>query len=122
MHLPNAGDIAWVEFDPIMGTEQAGRRPALVLTPRSYHERSRRSVVCPITSNPHPWPWNVRLPTVLQTEGFVLVDQVRTIDREQRMFGLIERAPDEVIAQVLGKLASLFGMNLLAIARGPEGL
>lgn len=121
MHLPSAGDIVWVELDPIMGTEQAGRRPALVLTPSDYHARSRRSVVCPITSNERPWPWNVRLPAGLQTQGFVLVDQVRTIDREQRMFGMIEHAPEDVIGEVLGKLASLFGMNLSTMSGGPEG-
>ncbi|MEI9803490.1 MAG: type II toxin-antitoxin system PemK/MazF family toxin [Pseudolabrys sp.] len=103
-----------------MGTEQAGRRPALVLTPSDYHARSRRSVVCPITSNSRAWPWNVLLPRGLQTEGFVLVDQVRTIDREQRMFGLIEHAPEDVIGEVLGKLATLFGMNLSTIRDGRE--
>lgn len=122
MHLPNVGDIIWVEFDPIMGTEQAGRRPALVLTPRSYHEKSRRSVVCPITSNARPWAWNVHLPIGLQTKGAVLIDQVRAIDRERRMFGLIERAPDEVIGQVLGKLASLFGINPFTIGTDPDAV
>jgi mRNA interferase MazF len=63
----------------------------------------------------------VRLPKGLKTAGFVLVDQVRTIDREQRMFGLIEHAPEDVIGEVLGKLASLFGMNLSTISDGPEG-
>jgi mRNA interferase MazF len=120
MNLPNVGDIAWVDLDPIKGTEQAGRRPALVLTPRSYHEKSGRSVICPITSKAGFWPWNVQLPIGLQTEGVVLVDQIRTIDRGQRMFGVIETAPDDVIAEVLGRLASLLGINLLATGAGPD--
>ncbi|HEX3440391.1 MAG TPA: type II toxin-antitoxin system PemK/MazF family toxin [Pseudolabrys sp.] len=120
MHLPNVGDIVWVDLDPIKGIEQAGRRPALVLTPRSYHEKSGGSVICPITSKAGFWPWNVQLPTGLQTEGVVLVDQIRTIDRGQRMFGVIETAPDDVIAEVLGRLASLLGINLLATGAGPD--
>jgi mRNA interferase MazF len=111
MRLPNAGDIIWVDLDPIKGAEQAGRRPALVLTPRSYHQKSQRGVVCPITSKVRDWPWDVQLPVGLQTEGVVLVDQVRTIDRKQRMFNVIEVAPDEVLAEVLGRLASLLGIN-----------
>ena len=65
--LPDAGDIAWVEFDPVKGTEQAGRRPALFLTDRAYHENSRSALVCPITSNLHRWPFNVALPPGLKT-------------------------------------------------------
>ena len=79
--LPDAGDIAWVDLDPVRGTEQAGRRPALVLSSMTYHDASRRAVVCPITSAARPWPFNVQLPTGLQTTGVVLVDQIRTIDR-----------------------------------------
>lgn len=80
MYLPDAGDIAWFDLDPIIGMEQAGRRPAPVLTPRSNHVKSGRSVICPITSKTGSWPWNVQLPTGLQTTGVVLVDQVRTVD------------------------------------------
>jgi mRNA interferase MazF len=119
MLFPDAGDIAWVEFDPVRGTEQAGRRPALVLTPRSFHEQSRRAVVCPITSSIRSWPSNVSLPEGLETKGVVLVDQVRAIDRMQRMFATIESAPAEVVAEVRAKLAALLGIDLAAIARGP---
>lgn len=120
MELPNVGDIAWVEFDPAFGTEQAGRRPALVLTPRAYHQRSRRTIVCPITSNARPWPWNVNLPRGLKTGGVVLVDQIRTIERAQRMFGIIETAPAELVAEVFGKLISLLGINQIEIGGGAD--
>ena len=122
MLLPDVGDIAWVEFDPARGTEQAGRRPALVLTPRSYHEQSRRAVVCPITSNIRAWPSNVSLPEGLKTKGVVLVDQVRAIDRTERMFGTIETAPADVLAGVRAKLAALLGMDLVTLGRGLEGM
>jgi mRNA interferase MazF len=120
MQLPDVGDIVWAELDPIMGTEQAGRRPVLVLTPRGYHEKSTRSIICPITSKAGFWPWNVELPVGLKTGGVVLVDQVRTIDRRQRMFDFIETAPDDVTGKVLGRLASLLGINFVAIDAGPD--
>ena len=116
--LPDAGDIAWVDFDPVRGTEQAGRRPGLILTPRSYHEQSRRALVCPITSNTRAWPFNVDLPAGLRTEGVVLVDQLRVIDRTQRMFAIVERVPEALLIEVRVKLAALLGVDTtVSIAR-----
>jgi mRNA interferase MazF len=109
--LPDVGDIAWVDLDPIKGSEQAGPRPALVLSDIIYHEASRRAVICPITSNARPWPFNVPLPTGLQTTGVVLVDQIRTIERTDRMFGTIERVPRQLLAEVRGRLAALLGFE-----------
>ncbi|MGH6824549.1 type II toxin-antitoxin system PemK/MazF family toxin [Methyloceanibacter sp.] len=108
--LPDAGDIAWVEFGPILGTEQAGRRPALFITALSYHQMSYRSVVCPITTTKREWPFDVALPLTCSTRGFVLVDQVRTIDRSQRMFDFVESVPLDFLAEVRGRLASLLGI------------
>jgi mRNA interferase MazF len=106
------GDIVWVEFDPVLGSEQGQRRPALVLTDQSYHQRSPRAIVCPISSAPRPWPFNVSLPEGLKTKGAVLVDQVRTIHRAGRMFRTIERAPREVVTAVRGNLALLVGIDI----------
>jgi mRNA interferase MazF len=105
------GDIVWVDLDPIKGSEQAGRRPALIVSSVIYHEVSRRAVICPISRNTRPWPFNVPLPLGLQTEGAVLVDQVRSIDRVERLFGFVERAPPEVLASVRGQLAALLGLD-----------
>jgi mRNA interferase MazF len=110
--LPDAGDIAWVEFDPILGTEQAGRRPALLLSNRAYHEVSPRAVVCPITTTKRDWPFDVAIPQVYQTRGFVLVDQVRTIDRSQRMFDVTESVSTDFLAEVCGRLAALLGIQV----------
>lgn len=109
---PDVGDIAWVELDPVRGTEQAGRRPALVLSSMLYHQESKRAVICPISSAKRPWPFNVPLPSGLTTTGVVLVDQVRTIDRSERMFDVIERVSDELLAEVRGRLAALLGFDL----------
>jgi mRNA interferase MazF len=112
--LPDAGDIAWVELDSALGTEQAGRRPALVLSAVIFHEGSKRAVVCPITSTTRPWPFNVPIPHGMKISGVVLVDQVRAIDRSERLFDVIERAPDALIAEVRGRLAALLGIDVVS--------
>ena len=111
MSLPDRGSLAWVVFSPQAGREQAGHRPALVISPRVYHERSTLAVVCPITSNTQPWPWKVMLPDGLAIAGAVLVDQVRSIDRGARRLRLAGRAPQTVVAEVQAKLAALFGIG-----------
>lgn len=118
--LPEPGDIAWVELDPVKGSEQAGRRPALIVSDGLYHEASKRTVICPISRTERPWPFNVPLPSGMKTIGAVLVDQVRTIDRGERMFEIIERAPAEVVAAVRGRLAALLGFDLLPSRRDPH--
>jgi mRNA interferase MazF len=109
--LPDAGDVAWVYLDQTEGTEQSGRRPGRVLSNRAYHERSRRALVCPISKRIAPWFFNVPLAEGMITQGTVLVDQLRSIDRESRMFQVIERAPDSVVAEVLAKLSVLIGIE-----------
>jgi mRNA interferase MazF len=101
------GDIVWIDFDPVKGTEQAGRRPALVLTDGGYNSRYPRSIVCPITSNTAAWPTNVRLPATCKTKGCVLADQVRTVHRDGRGFRFIEKAPASVVKNVQAIVASL---------------
>jgi mRNA interferase MazF len=113
------GDIAWVEFDPVRGTEQAGRRPAIVLTSAGYHQRSGRAVVCPISSASASWAFNVPLPPGMKTYGSILVDQVRTIERAERLFDIIERAPPELISDVRGRLAALLGFEVLSSIADP---
>jgi mRNA interferase MazF len=109
--LPERGALVWVDFTPQSGREQAGHRPALVISPRIYHERSKLAVVCPITSNLRPWPWKVVLPTGLSVAGAVLVDQVRAIDRDARGLRQAGVAPQTVVAEVQAKLAALFGIG-----------
>ena len=108
--IPDAGDIAWVEFCVTVGTEQSERRPALILSGAGYHSRAPRAVVCPITTTERSWPFDVALPPGLRTRGFVLVDQIRSVDRTGRVFRLIERAPSDVVESVRLALASLLGI------------
>lgn len=118
--LPEAGDIAWVDLDPTRGTEQAGRRPALVVSDSIYNAASRRAVICPITRAERSWPFNVPLPVGLKTRGAVLVDQIRTIERADRMFGIIERAPFDLLAEVRGRLAALLSFDLVSSVADPN--
>lgn len=109
--LPERGALVWVDFTPQSGHEQAGNRPALVISPLPYHQRSKLAVVCPITSNTRPWPWKVMLPDGLPVSGAVLVDQLRSIDRGARRLRLVGLAPQSVVAEVQARLAALFGIG-----------
>jgi mRNA interferase MazF len=109
--LPDAGDLVWVEFNPQAGREQAGRRPALVLSPRIYHERTALAIVCPITSNTAPYPFKVMLPDGLPIRGAVLADQVKSIDRLARNLEIAGQGPRSVLLEVQAKLAALIGLD-----------
>jgi mRNA interferase MazF len=109
--IVEAGDVVWVDFDPVRGTEQAGVRPAVVLTAASYHALDPRSIVCPITRNVTAWPTKVMLPSSMKTKGAVLVDQMRTVYRPGRGFRFIERAPDQVLADVRLIIGALLGIT-----------
>jgi len=108
--LPERGSLVWLLFSPQAGSEQAGRRPGIVLTPRSYHERSRLAIVCPITSRERGWPMEVKLPPGLPIEGVVLVDHVRSVDREARKMDIIGLAPQQVLDEIDARLAPLLSL------------
>jgi mRNA interferase MazF len=110
--LFQAGDILLIDLDPIVGTEQAGVRPALVISNRLMHEVSRRVVVCPITQNLTPWPTKVILPPSCSTRGMVLADQVRSIDVGRRMLRRIEAAPMELVWTVRSFVGRLLDLEI----------
>jgi len=107
---PRAGDIGWIDLNPVRGTEQAGRRPVIILTDEAFNELDQRSIVCPITSNMSPWPTKVLLPDGLKTRGAILADQPRSVHRAERGFRFIERVPDSVLADARAILAALLGI------------
>lgn len=107
---PERGQIVWVSFNPQTGHEQAGRRPALVISPATYNGVSNCILVCPITSNTAPWPWKVMLPNGGDITGAVLVDQVKSIDARARNVEPTGQAVDQAIMDdVLARLATLTG-------------
>ena len=106
-----AGDVIWVEFDPAIGHEQTGRRPALVVSPSEYNQRSSFIIVCPITRNVQPWPFKVTIPEDAGISGAILVDQVKSIDRKRRVVRRAKRIPESTLLDVRAKLAALMGIT-----------
>jgi mRNA interferase MazF len=117
--LPDAGDIAWVNFDPVKGTEQGGTRPALIISDRAMHEITHRAIICPITRNIQPWPTKILLPTGLAVRGTVLVDQVRSIDRCARILRTLGQVPEPFLTTVRQRLAALMGIDFV-VASGKQ--
>ena len=107
MAAPNRGDLVWLTFDPQAGREQAGRRPALVLSPRDYNALTAYCVVCPITSMVKGYPFEVVLPTGLPIAGAVLADQIKSIDRNARKIEVVGAVPQAVIDEVTAKAVAL---------------
>lgn len=91
------GEVYWVDLDPVVGTEQAGRRPVLVLSDLRLHALSLRSLVCPITANRQPWPVKVIIPEGCVVSGAILIDQARMIDRRARSMRYIGELPRPVV-------------------------
>lgn len=107
MDLPDRGSLVWLLFSPHAGREQGGRRPGIVLTPRAYHLLSDLAIVCPITNRERRWPTEVKLPPGLPISGVILVDQIRSIDRQARKLEIIGQAPEVVLDEVNARLAPL---------------
>ena len=79
-YFPNRGDLVWLDFNPQLGSEQKGRRPALIISPKMYNEKVGLALVMPITSQIKDYPFEVTIPQTLKTEGVVLTDQVKSLD------------------------------------------
>jgi mRNA interferase MazF len=105
--VPERGDAVWLTFDPHAGHEQAGRRPAVVVSPRQYNSRSGLALFCPVTSQVKGYPFEVLLPTELPLNGAVLSDQVRSLDWRARKAARICALPPATIEEVVGKLQAL---------------
>jgi mRNA interferase MazF len=106
-HCPDRGDIIWLDFDPRAGHEQAGRRPALVLTPRLYNQRTGLCLVCPVTSQQKGYPFEVPLPLDSRVSGAILADHIKSVDWSARHATMITRAEDRVVAAVLRRVRAL---------------
>ncbi len=106
-YVPDRGDAIWLEFNPQAGHEQAGRRPALVLSPQSYNEKVGLLICCPITNQIKGYPFEVQLPADIGVTGVVLSDQVKSLDWKARKAAFIAHAPDDVVKDVLVKLHTL---------------
>ncbi len=106
-YTPKRGDIVWVSFNPQAGHEQAGRRPAVVLSPQAYNQKVGLAIFCPITSRKKGYPFEVQLPEGTRATGVILSDQVKSLDWRVRKSEFIEALPEEIINEVLQKIGAL---------------
>lgn len=109
-YVPEAGDVAWLDFDPQAGREQGRRRPALVLTDKTYNRASGLVIVCPLTSKRKPYPF--ALPVVIdRVEGAVLVDHIKSLDWEARKAAFHSKADPVVLSKVRSYIGVLLGIR-----------
>ena len=106
-YVPDRGHLVWLDFDPQAGREQAGRRPALVLSPAAYNRRVSLALFCPITSRVKGYPFEVALPDGLGVSGVVLADQLRSLDWRRRRADFAGEAPASVVEEVRQKALTL---------------
>jgi mRNA interferase MazF len=104
---PDRGDAVWLTFDPQAGHEQAGRRPALVLSAAACTAKAGLALVCPITNQAKGYPFEVPLPDGFKVSGVVLADQVRSLDWRARDAQRIDAAPEEVVTEVARRILAL---------------
>ena len=109
-YVPDAGDIVWLDFDPQAGREQARRRPALVLTDKTYNRASGLAIVCPLTSKRKSYPFS--LPVVVdQVDGAVLVDHLKSVDWKARSVAFHSKAEAALLGKVRAYIAVLLRLR-----------
>lgn len=106
-YVPDRGDIVWLQFNPQAGHEQAGHRPALVLSPANYNRLSGLMLCCPMTSHKKGYPFEVVVTDSPDRPSVVLADQVKSLDWKVRKAVKKGTAPNEVVAETLSKLQAL---------------
>jgi mRNA interferase MazF len=92
-YVPQRGDVVWITMNPLAGHEQAGRRPAVVLSPEMYNEKAGLAIMCPVTSQVKGYPFEVPMPSGLPVSGVILADQVKSLDWHARNAEMICTLP-----------------------------
>jgi mRNA interferase MazF len=105
--VPDRGELVWLTFDPQARREQAGRRPALVLSPKRYNQRSGLALVCPVTSQIKGYPFEVVVPAGCGVSGVILADHLKSLDWTARRVEKIGCVPMTTLDEVLSRLAPL---------------
>lgn len=105
-YIPDRGDLVWLDFNPQLGHEQRGRRPAIVLSFGAYNEKIGLAVFCPITSKEKGYPFEVKVDGT-KLKGCVLSDQIKSLDWKVRNIEFIERIEDAILEDVLMKFKTL---------------
>ena len=110
-YVPERGDVVWLQFAPQAGHEQAGHRPALVVSPRSYNGKVGLALFCPITSQVKGYPFEVTLAPGGKVVGAILSDQLKSLDWRVRDAKKFDSVSDSVLNEVLAKIAALVGWD-----------
>ncbi|TDF99451.1 endoribonuclease MazF [Paenibacillus piri] len=110
-YIPDRGDLVWLQFTPQWGHEQAGKRPALVLSPASYNGKVGLSLFCPVTSKIKGYPFEVIIPQDLPIEGAILSDQVKSLDWQTRQATFICKVPLGTLSEVASKAEILISVK-----------
>jgi len=108
-YVPERGDVVWLNFDPHTGHEQAGRHPAVVLSPAAYNGKVGLALLCPISSQVKGFSFEVPIPNGLSVSGVILADQVKSLDWRARNAERFDAVPDTTMTAVLKKLRTLLG-------------
>ncbi len=106
-YSPDRGDIVWINFNPQADYEQAGRRPALILSPKNYNSKVGLAILCPITSKKKGYPFEVKIPGELPVNGVILSDQAKSMDWKIRNTEFICELDNKSVEQVLQRLQTL---------------
>ena len=110
-YTPKRGDLVWINMNPHVGHEQAGRRPAIILSPISYNKKVGLAILCPITNHIKGYPFEVTIPSDLSVRGVILSDQVKSFDWKARNTEFIGEAPEATTLEVLKKLNTLLQIS-----------
>jgi len=109
-YIPERGALVWLDFDPQAGHEQAGKRPAIILSGSAYNARIGLCIACPITSKTKGYPFEVDIKGK-RISGIVLSDQVKSLDWRQRDIGFVEKASQSALDSVVDNIQLLIGSN-----------
>ena len=110
-YVPARGDVVWISLNPQAGHEQAGRRPAVVVSPLGYNRKVGLALLCPITSQIKGYPFEVMIPRGLKLTGVVLSDQVKSLDWRARRAELICKLPKDSTVEMMQKLSTLISLD-----------
>ena len=106
-YVPDRGEVIWLEFNPQSGHEQAGHRPALVISPKIYNSKTSLALVCPITSQVKNYGFEVAIPSGFTISGVVLADQIKNLDWNARNAKYVCTLPNDTVADVIEKIKTL---------------
>jgi mRNA interferase MazF len=106
-YTPERGDIVWLNFTPQSGHEQAGRRPAVVISPAAYNKKVGLALFCPITSQVKGYPFEVALPKNSKISGVILADQIKSLDWRAREVKFIAKLPGAIVEEIFLRVRTL---------------